>query len=185
MADKMKWVEYGAQGAERVRGRLPEAVVSSQVFRGEHTVVVKRESIVDVLTFLRDDPDLCYNLLSDLSGVDYLGYPGHDAPRFAVVYNLYSIPRRDRLRVKVCVNAQDPHVPTVIGVYGTANWHERETWDMFGIIFDGHPDLRKILTPDDLVGHPLRKDFDIREEEVAFSHSVERLREAGDYLRPE
>jgi NADH-quinone oxidoreductase subunit C len=185
MAERIGWPEYGKLGAKKATAQFADAVVSSHVFRGEHTIVVKRERIVDVLAFLRDDPDLRYNLLSDLCGADYLGYPGHDGPRFAVVYNVYSIPRHDRLRVKVYVQESDPHVPTVVGVYGTANWHERETWEMFGIVFDGHPDLTKILTPDHLEGHPLRKDFDIREEEVAFSHSVERLREQGGYLKPE
>jgi NADH-quinone oxidoreductase subunit C len=164
---------------------MSEAIDSATVFRGEHTIVVPRDRIIDVLTLLRDDPELQFDLLSDLCGVDYLGYPGHEEPRLAVVYNLYSVPRKDRVRVKLFVDAEDAHVPSVERVYGTANWHERETWDLFGIVFDGHSDLRKILTPDDLEAHPLRKDYDAQEIEVAFSHSAARIRKEGAYLKPE
>jgi NADH-quinone oxidoreductase subunit C len=185
MADRITWREYGAVGVAALRAKMPEAVVSTTLFRGEHTVVVPRERIVDVLTLLRDDPALRYDLLSDLCGVDYLDYPRHDGPRLAVVYNVYAVARRDRIRVKVFVDVEDAHVPTVEGVYPTANWHERETWDLFGIVFDGHSNLCKILTPEDLVGHPLRKDHSIEQIEIAFTQSAERVRKEGKYLKPE
>lgn len=165
---------------ERLRSEFGSLVVSSQVFRGQDEVTVKPEVIAQVLTFLRDDPDFRFDLLADLCGVDYMGRE----PRFEVVYNLYSLANKRRFLVKVGVS-DGQKIPTVTGVHSTANWHEREVHDMFGIDFDGHPDLRKILTPDWLEGHPLRKDFDIEAEEVAFSLSMQELIEKGDYLKPE
>lgn len=123
----------------------------------ETSVYVKRERIVDVCRFLRDSHQ--FNYLSDLTGFDR----GIDqTPRFEVVYHLLSLPNKVRVRLKVQVDEDDCVVPSVVEVWKTANWHERETFDLFGIRFAGHPDLRKILTPEDLEGHPLRKDFPLR-----------------------
>jgi NADH-quinone oxidoreductase subunit C len=126
---------------------------------GEMTVVVPRERIAEICARLKAEPGLEFNLLADLCGVDR---GPEEEPRFEVNYHLFSTTKLHRLRLKVLLNDEDPHVPTVTGVWRTANWHERETFDMFGVIFDGHPDLRRILLPDDWQGHALRKDFPLR-----------------------
>lgn len=124
----------------------------------ELSISLSASRLLTVSTFLRNTPGLEYNFLSDLTAVDW----GLEAePRFEVVYQLYSTRHRHRIRLKVPVNDGEG-VPTVTSVWKTANWHERETYDMFGIRFDGHPDLRRILMADDYEGHPLRKDFPLR-----------------------
>ena len=124
---------------------------------GEVTVIVPRESIVDVCRVLKTKHG--FDMLSDLNGADR--GPEED-PRFEVVYHLFSTKHYNRLRLKVLLSEDDPHVPTVETVWKTANWHERETFDMFGVIFDGHSDLRRILLPSDFDGHALRKDYPLR-----------------------
>ncbi|MGH2448771.1 MAG: NADH-quinone oxidoreductase subunit C [Chloroflexota bacterium] len=121
-------------------------------FRGEVTAVVERESIVTVCTFLRDE--LTFTYLSDISCVDWLDR----SPRFDVVYQLTSFEHWIRFRLKVLTGA-DERVPTVIPIWGAANWAEREVWDMFGVEFEGHPDMRRLLLPEGWIGFPLRKDF--------------------------
>ncbi len=140
----------------KLKEKFSSSVLDVAEYRGETTVVVKKEDIVDVCTFAKEQ--LGYNFLSDLCGVDYLG----SSPRFMVVYNLYSIGSKSRLRLKVPVEESDAQVSTVSGVWGTANWHERETWDLYGIRFEGHPDLRRILLAEDWKGHPLRKDYPLQ-----------------------
>ena len=142
---------------EKLRERFTDHVLEVATSYDELTVVVHREELVEICRFLKSDPDLRYELLLDVAGVDYLGRE----PRFEVVYHLYSIPYNHRLRLKVRVPESDPVVPSVIHVWSTANWHERETFDMLGIRFADHPDLRRIYMPDDYPGHPLRKDFPI------------------------
>jgi NADH-quinone oxidoreductase subunit C len=126
---------------------------------GEVTLVVAREHIAAACAHLKTAPGFEFDMLSDLTGVDR---GPEDEPRFEVNYQLFSTKRYHRLRLKVLLNQEDIHVPTVTGVWRTANWHERETFDMFGVVFDGHPDLRRILLPDDWQGHALRKDFPLR-----------------------
>jgi NADH-quinone oxidoreductase subunit C len=126
---------------------------------GEVTAVVPREHIVEVCSFLKSAADAEFNFLADLCGVDR---GVEEEPRFEVNYHLLSTNRHHRLRLKVLVNEDDAHVPSVTGVWRTAHWHERETYDLVGIVFDGHPDLRRILLPDDWQGHALRKDFPLR-----------------------
>jgi NADH-quinone oxidoreductase subunit C len=126
---------------------------------GELTIIVARERIVEACTYLKTTPGLEFNFLADLSGVDR---GPEEEPRFEVNYHLFSTTKYHRLRLKVLLNDEDTHVPSVTGIWRTANWHERETFDMFGVIFDGHPDLRRILLPDDWKGHALRKDFPLR-----------------------
>jgi len=135
--------------------KFGESILSSSEFRGELTIVVPKERIVEICRFLKEDPALGFDLLADLFGLDMYT----PVKRFGVVYNLYSLKSHHRIRLKTFTEEQDPHVPTVTGVWGTANWHERETYDMFGIIFDGHPDLRRIYMPDEFEHYPLRKDF--------------------------
>jgi NADH-quinone oxidoreductase subunit C len=134
-------------------------------FRGETTVLVERDSVVDVCAYLRHEPALGYAFLSAIQCCDWLGHE----PRFEISYQLLSMERRDRLRVKIGVSEADLTVPTMTTVWATANWFEREIYDMFGITFIGHPDLRRILMPDDWEGHPLRRDEPIGGEEVAFT----------------
>ncbi len=124
---------------------------------GEVTVTVPREHIVDACRFLRIDQQ--FDLLADLCGADR--GPEED-PRFEVNYHLFSTVHHRRLRLKVMLTEDDPHVATVTQVWRTADWHERETYDLLGIIFDGHPDLRRILLPSDFDGHALRKDYPLR-----------------------
>jgi NADH-quinone oxidoreductase subunit C len=139
-----------------VTSQVPGATaLPLQDTRGQAVVVVERTHLAAALRFLRDDPQAACDLLADLSAVDYLGR----TPRFEVVYQLKSVAQGHRLRVKVPVDESDPAVPTATTVWRSALWAEREVWDMFGIGFTGHPDLRRILMYPEFEGHPLRKDF--------------------------
>ena len=131
------------------------ALQAGELVRGQAIARVDRAAIRDALAALRDHPDTRFDMLSDLTVVDYLGR----APRFEVVYLLYSLGRNHRLRVKAAVPEEDPLVPSVSSLWKAALWAEREAWDMFGIRFAGHPDLRRILMPDEWQGHPQRKDY--------------------------
>jgi NADH-quinone oxidoreductase subunit C len=125
-------------------------------------VVATREALPALLAFCRDDGDLAFDMLTDLTAVDCATFPGReDGPRFEVVYHLNSLPHNHRLRVKVRVGEDDPVVPTAVDLWPIANWLEREVWDMFGVRFAGHPDLRRLLLYEEFVGHPLRKDYPI------------------------
>lgn len=126
---------------------------------GETTIVVPREHIVAACAWLKTAPGLEFNFLADLCGFDQ---GPEEEPRFEVNYHLFSTTRHHRVRLKVVLSEGDARVPTVTGIWRTANWHERETYDLFGVVFDGHPDLRRILLPDDWQGHALRKDFPLR-----------------------
>jgi NADH-quinone oxidoreductase subunit C len=126
-------------------------------FRGETTVVVPAEQLRRAAEYLAGEPSLGFSFLSDITTVDR--YPIE--PRFEVNYHLLSIERRERLRLKVRVAGSEPVVPSVTSVWPTANWHERENFDLFGMRFEGHPDLRRILMPDDWEGYPLRKDYPV------------------------
>ena len=132
----------------------PDDVTKYQVAHGQLTISAKAASIVTLLTFLRDDSTCQFRLLMDLFGVDF---PDRGR-RFEVVYNLLSLTHNQRVRVKVETDEDTP-VPSVVGVFRTAAWCEREAWDMYGIMFSGHPDLRRLLTDYGFEGHPLRKDF--------------------------
>ena len=152
----------GAAILDRLRARAGAAVVETHAHRGDHTAVVERTAIVEVLRLCRDDAELAFDMLSDLTAVDYLKFPGReDGPRFEVVYQLYSLAHNHRVRLKVRVDEDDPVVPTAVSLWPIANWLEREVWDMFGIRFDGHPDPRRLLMYEEFVGHPLRKDYPI------------------------
>jgi NADH-quinone oxidoreductase subunit C len=142
------------QTGEMIGAAIPDAVVDNGVRNGQAIVTVKREAIVAILTKLRDDPALRFELLVDIAGVDY---PDR-VERFEVVYQLLSLKHNKRVRVKVATDEATP-VPSVTGVYSSAGWYEREVWDLFGVFFSDHPDLRRILTDYGFDGHPLRKDF--------------------------
>ena len=137
----------------------PEWICEILSALGETTIIVPREHIEAACRFMKTTPDLEFNFLADLCGFDR---GPEEEPRFEVNYHLFSTTRHHRIRLKVLLNEADVHVPSVSGVWRTANWHERETFDLLGIIFDGHPDLRRILLPDDWQGHALRKDFPLR-----------------------
>jgi NADH-quinone oxidoreductase subunit C len=140
---------------KKLRAFRPEAVLAAEEFRGMLTVTVRREDLVAVCEFLKTDPDLAFAMAIDITAVDH--YRPED--RFELVYHLYSLEHRAYVRLKVRVDENDPAVPTVTGVWASANWHERETFDMFGIRFTGHPDLRRLYMPEEFEYHPLRKDF--------------------------
>ena len=150
MDDKLKAL------GEYLAASLPGAVTASEIRRGELCVQVERDAIVRVLGFLRDDPKCRFTMLCDICGVDR---PDR-APRFDVVYNLLSISLNQRIRLKVETDEENP-VLSVTGLFSSAGWWEREAWDLFGIYFDGNPDLRRILTDYGFDGHPLRKDFPV------------------------
>jgi NADH-quinone oxidoreductase subunit C len=126
---------------------------------GEVTAIIPREFIAEVCSYLKTNSDAEFDFLSDICGVDR---GPEEEPRFEVNYHLFSTTRHHRLRLKVLLPEEDARVSTVTGVWRTANWHERETFDLFGVKFEGHPDLRRILLPDDWQGHALRKDFPLR-----------------------
>ncbi len=132
-----------------------DAVVSTHENLGDATALVRRERIVEVLTFLRDDPECSFEFAMDLTGVDYLG----ETPRFEVVYHLYSLARKQRIRIKVRLPEEDPSIDSAVSVWPGIDWYEREAFDMYGIVFRGHPNLKRILMYEGFVGHPLRKDY--------------------------
>jgi NADH-quinone oxidoreductase subunit C len=140
---------------EKLHSLLPEHLVGSREFRGELTVTVTADVLVRVCEFLKTDPELAFDMLIDLTAVDMY----RPEARFEVVYLMYSLKNTRYLRLKVLVEEARATVPTVTGVWPAANWHERETFDMFGIRFAGHPDLRRLYMPEEFEHHPLRKDF--------------------------
>lgn len=140
---------------ERLHALVPESIVASKEFRGELTVTVAVDVIVRVCQFLKTDPELAFDMLIDCTAVDMY----RPEARFEVVYHLYSLKNTRYLRLKVLVEEDQAVVPTLTGVWPAANWHERETFDMFGIRFAGHPDLRRLYMPEEFEYHPLRKDF--------------------------
>ncbi len=167
--------------AEKIKEKFPDQVVDIAEFRDQVSVILKRGKIVDICRYLHDNPHLFFDHLQDLTGVDYLGKKD---PRFEVVYNLYSIKYRHKIRLKAQVTESDPKINSVISVWAGANWHERECSDMFGIIFLGHPDLRKILMPEDWEGHPLRKDYPLKGPEKewhGFAEVVEHAKKLREF----
>jgi NADH-quinone oxidoreductase subunit C len=155
---------------ERLRERFPGMTIRRQTGEAvrDHTVYVPAAEIVAICTFLRDDPELDFAMLSWIGGVDYL--PRN--PRFEVVYHLLSISNVCRFVLKVELTDEQPKLATVCDVWPTANWHEREAFDFYGIVFEGHPDLTRILLPEEWVGWPLRKDSPLGYQEVAFTHNT-------------
>ncbi len=143
---------------DRIVAKFPDEIIDHHAQHGDETVLVRRDRLMEVMTFLRDDELTCFEMLTDLTAVDYLGV---QEPRFQVVYHLLSLSKNQRLRVKVPVGESDPRVPSVVNLWKSALWEEREVWDLYGILFDGHPDLRRILLYPEFEGHPLRKDYDM------------------------
>ena len=141
----------------RILERFPEAVIGTDAWRGDDTVILRPEAIAGACRFLKEEPDLGYNLFLDLTAVDHLPR----VPRFEVVIHLLSIPHKQRIRLKVPLEESDPVMDTLTGVWRGTDWFEREAWDMYGIVFRGHPNLKRVLLYEAFEGHPLRKDYPI------------------------
>ena len=142
--------------------RFPDGVVETSTANAEATVVVKRDALKDVLAFVKTDAELDCDFFSFVTAVDH--HP--KVPRFEAVYEVYSIRLKHLIRIKTRITEEDARVPSVVGVYRGANWHEREAYDLFGIVFEGHPDLRRIVLPTNWDGHPLRKEYSAQGEIV-------------------
>jgi NADH-quinone oxidoreductase subunit C len=147
--------DHGSAALRRLIEAQPDALEATHARFGDATALVAREQITAVLRFLRDDPDCAFDVLTDLTAVDYLG----ETPRFEVVYHLFSFTKRQRVRVKTRVPEDDPEVDTAAGLWASVNWLEREVYDLYGIRFRDHPDLRRLLLYEEFEGHPLRKDY--------------------------
>jgi len=158
-----------ARPLDIVRAKFSEEVLGANELRAEGPLVVRKNRIHEILAFCKNDRELDMDFLMDIAGVDYLG----EDPRFEVVYNLYSLRKNHRLLIRVKVTESDLHLPTATDLWHAANWGERECWDQYGIVFDGHPFLRRILNHEEFVGHPLRKDYPVEGRQA--------LKETVDY----
>ena len=147
--------DYGSQALRRLLEALSDAVLETHAKLGDATAQIDASRIVDVARLLRDDPDLQFEMLTDLTCVDYI----EQQPRFEVVYHFYSVARNRRVRIKARVAAAVCQIDSLIDLYPSADWMEREVWDMYGVRFEGHPDLRRLLLYEEFEGHPLRKDY--------------------------
>ncbi|HEX3907913.1 MAG TPA: NADH-quinone oxidoreductase subunit C [Mycobacteriales bacterium] len=152
-----QWFDEATDRLARAYPGFSDAIERVVVHRGELTLFVRREALLEVCSTLRDDPELRFEMCASLSGADYPADPS--GRRLHAVYHLLSMTYRRRIRLEVSVTVEDPHIPSLTEIYPTTNWHERETWDFFGIVFDGHPGLTRIEMPDDWPGHPQRKDY--------------------------
>lgn len=144
-----------------VTKKFKKSIIDTHDRFGNYTAIVDKAAIRDICLFCREDDKLKFDLMADLTAVDYL----QRKPRFEVVYNLYSIELKHRLRLRVPIEEGDETIDTVCDIWRAANWAEREVWDMYGIRFDGHPDLRRILMYEEFEGHPLRKDYPIQQSQ--------------------
>jgi NADH-quinone oxidoreductase subunit C len=147
--------DHGSLALQRLLEGLPDAVLETHARLGDATARVDASRITEVASLLRDDPELAFEMLTDLTCVDYLG----EEPRFEVVYHFYSVAKNHRVRVKARVSEASARIDSLAQLYASANWMEREVWDLYGVHFSGHPDLRRILLYDEFEGHPLRKDY--------------------------
>jgi NADH-quinone oxidoreductase subunit C len=146
---------------KKLTERFPGSILETHSYRGDDTAVVKKEDILAICTFLRDDEALFYNFMMDLTAVDYLGQD----PRFEVVIHLYSLKYNRRVRIKARISETDCSIDSIVPVWPAADWFEREAFDMYGIIFKGHPELKRILLYEEFQGHPLRKDYPLKKRQ--------------------
>jgi NADH-quinone oxidoreductase subunit C len=146
---------------KKLSSRFPDTVVETHSYRGDDTAVVKKEDILEICKFLRDDEALLYNLMVDLTVVDYIG----EDLRFEVVYHFYSLKFNKRIRIKARVSEFDCTIDSIVSLWISADWFEREAYDLYGVIFKGHPELRRILLYEGFTGHPLRKDYPIKKRQ--------------------
>lgn len=142
---------------DKLKDKFGESVTETHAQHGDETAVVTREAFLEIARYLKQDPGMDMNVLIDVTAVDLLGMKLK--PRYEAVYHFLSTRLNHRLRVKVRVDEKDPVMPTLTGLWAAANWFEREVWDMFGIRFEGHPNLKRILMYEEFTGHPLRKDY--------------------------
>ncbi len=156
-----------AEAVQQLKTQFPNAVIHEVEFLGEMTLEIGKEKLVEVLAFFKQTPEPGYEVLMDLTGVDYLG----PIERTKVVYWLHNPKTLERVRIIVYAKRGES-LPSVTSLWDGANWYERELFDMFGVHFEGHPDLTRILMPDDWKGHPLRRDYPLTEEPVQFKHGV-------------
>jgi NADH-quinone oxidoreductase subunit C len=147
--------DHGSRVLRRLLDRHGAAVLETHARLGDATALVRKEQLAEVMRFLREDSELAFDMLMDLTCVDYLG----QEPRFEMVYHLYSLAKNHRVRVKARVAEEACEIETLCPVWPSANWMEREVWDLYGVRFVGHPDLRRILLYEEFQGHPLRKDY--------------------------
>lgn len=152
-----------------LQSRFPDAVVREDNFRDQQTFFLKPESLVEICQALADDPEMDVRYLADITSTDWLGQEQAAGGRFEVIYIFCSLSHNHRFFFKIMLPGDDPQIDSLTPLYNGANWMEREIWDMMGITFKGHPDLTKILTADELEGHPLRKDFPLTYETPQFS----------------
>jgi NADH-quinone oxidoreductase subunit C len=171
---------------DQLQQAFPEAVLRTHAFRGDETAVVERGQIAAICTWLRDHAELRFNMLSDMTAVDRLTAVDRDPDdaRFEVIYHLYSTSTHKRLRLKVPVPDDEPELDTASEVWPIANWLEREIWDMYGIRFMGHPELRRILLYEEFVGHPLRKDYPKAKRQPLVRRPENEIAEATDLSGP-
>lgn len=148
---------------DEFKKRFPDAVIDAVIYRNQPAITLNSQSLISICEFLKSEEGGAYTLLTDETAVDY---PKREK-RFEIVYHLYSFKRNDRLRLKLLAG-EGENVPSVVGIWPAANWLEREVYDMFGVAYEGHPDLRRILLPEDWKGHPLRKDYDILRQDDAW-----------------
>ena len=162
-----------------LKERFGNSILRVAEFRGETTVAVRRSALTEVLHFLKDTPELNYTFLVDLTARDDL--PAE--PRFTVVYQLRELQGNTPLRIECPLPGQETELPTVTGVFINANWYEREVFDLFGLIFTGHPDLRRIVNPDNWQGYPLRKDYPVGCEEVQYTFNFDDIDSRKPYAK--
>jgi NADH-quinone oxidoreductase subunit C len=160
-----EWFDEAADQLERLLPDFDDAIEKVVVYRDELTFFVRRERLIEVMQTLRDDPTLRFEMCMGVSGAHY---PHETGRELHAVYPLLSVTHNRRVRVEVACSDADPHIPSVTSVYPGNDWHERETWDFFGIVFDGHPALTRIEMPDDWPGHPQRKDYPLGGVPVEF-----------------
>jgi len=169
--------------ADRLRAEFPGEILQSYSNQGQTAVIVRPDRIVEMLRWLRDTDDLRMNHLRSLCGVDNARRKDPGLSRFEVVYNLYSIPLRHEIRIRAEVGDKDPAIDSVVGLWVGADWLERETFDLLGIRFNGHPNLQRVLLPEDWVGHPLRKDYPLKgkEEWAGMTELLDKIKELDTF----
>ena len=159
---------------ELLQSRFADAIISEDDFRGQQSFYVRPEAMFDICQALVDDSDLDVRFLADITAVDWYGDDvAREKGRFEVVYNLYSLRHRYRFFLKAHVPEEKPEIQSLTALFNGANWLEREVYDLMGVVFVGHPDLKKILTPDELEGHPLRRDYPLTYEQPQFTWNLD------------
>ncbi|HUV31493.1 MAG TPA: NADH-quinone oxidoreductase subunit C [Acidobacteriota bacterium] len=154
---------------EFLQSRFAEAILREETFRGDHSFHIRPQALMDICEALYQDDELDVRYLADITSVDWIGHEEDKNGRFEVVYNLYSLKHKYRFFLKAFLPGDEPRIQSLTSLFNGANWLEREVWDMMGIVFVGHPDLTKILTADELEGHPLRRDFPLTWEQPQFT----------------